>query len=110
MCIEILNIRRHGWPTEPYDFKIDRTTPVGNPYELTNEKDRDLVCEWYEEWFNDHLMNEELIHSDFSMYVMKIREVFRKYGKVRLFCWCSPRRCHGEVIKKHIEAVVLGRM
>ena len=23
-----------------------------------------------------------------------------EFGKVRLFCWCAPKRCHGETIKK----------
>ena len=97
--IEILNLHKHH-VAEPYDFLIDRSTPVGNPHPLGQEYRRAKVCDLYEAEF------EEMMRSrpGFMDYLLNIQRVYRHYGRVRLLCWCAPRRCHGETIKAWLEA------
>ena len=94
MSIEICNLRKTK-PSQPYDFKVDRSSPIGNPFEMRSEMERDSVCDKYELHFNNK--NHTVA---FTLYLNGLCEAYKKYGKLRLFCWCSPKRCHAETIKK----------
>lgn len=37
------------------DIRIDRTSVLGNPFELTKEEDRKKVCNAYKEWLLSNL-------------------------------------------------------
>jgi hypothetical protein len=92
--ITIHNLHKEK-PSEPYDFKVDRTTLLGNPYVMPTENERELVCNLYEKNFDKIIKPEWLSH---------LITIYEEYSKLRLFCWCSPKRCHAETIKKYIEA------
>ena len=36
-------------------------------------------------------------------YLDSLIATYKIYGKLRLFCWCAPKRCHGETIKRYLE-------
>ena len=97
--IEIVNIRVVK-PCNPYDFYIDRRTPIGNPYQLKQEKHRDKVCDAYEKYFQEML---EYGGSSFEGYLAAMLACHIKYDRLRLFCWCAPKRCHGETVKNWLE-------
>jgi len=96
--IEIVNIK-NAIRTFDYDVFIDRRTIVGNPFPMKNESERTVVCDRYEKYFSNKMINDY----GFRNFVNKLIEVYKKFGKLRLFCWCSPKRCHGETIKNYIE-------
>ena len=94
--IKIKNLSKEK-PKEPWDVKICRTKSIlGNPYILYNESERDLVCDMYEKWFDENILmlKDEL---------QRLIEIYKTYHQLNLFCWCAPKRCHGETIKKYIE-------
>ena len=62
-------------------IRIDRQSPLGNPYELPSDGDRDAVCDSFEIYFD----RKYSLHGQLST----LR------GKV-LGCWCYPERCHGQ--------------
>ena len=64
---------------------VDRGTPWGNPYKMSREKDRDEVCDRYEE----HFAGVPELHD-------RLGEL---HGKV-LACWCYPKRCHAMHLAK----------
>jgi len=96
--IEICNLRNTK-PTQPYDFKVDRSSPLGNPYYMQFEEQRNEVCDKYERWFYKQIEESE----SFRDTVEALMAVYVQTRKLRLFCWCSPKRCHAETIKKYIE-------
>ena len=51
MDIEIKNLRNHEFHNEPWQFRVDRGTPVGNIYYMYDENERDKVCNEYELYF-----------------------------------------------------------
>lgn len=106
MTIEIMNLRTVK-PSEPWDFRIDRSTPVGNPFNMINESRRDSVCDQYEKWFNEKWFVEETHSRTFFAYLQTLMAAHRNYGKLRLFCWCAPLRCHGQTIKEYLEKYTL---
>ena len=95
--ISILNLRIYK-PKLPWDFKVDRTTILGNPYNMKDESERDKVCEQYEDWFYYAAHNQ-----DFHNYLKTLAEAYKQHGKLNLFCWCAPKRCHAKTIKEAIE-------
>ena len=97
--IEIINARKQK-PSEKYDIWIDRRSPVGNPYTLIREDGRDNICDSYDEWFKGKLTMKD---SKIIEYLDSMFELYKSHGRLRLFCWCVPKRCHGETIKKYIE-------
>ena len=102
MTIEIMNLRTDQ-PTEEYDVKIDRTSVLGNPYHMLNEKQRDLVCAQYEDYLKiraaaGHLMENR----SFIKELERLVELYKEHKQLRLFCWCAPKRCHGASIKRWV--------
>ncbi len=83
-------------------IRIDRQSPVGNPFYMHNESERNAVCDQYQEYFNNNIANKNRC-PEFMEY---LRDIYKKaqVTKVALACWCAPKRCHGETIKKFIES------
>lgn len=79
--------------------RVDRQSPVGNPYFMKNESKRDEVCDKYEANFN-----KLLEQAPAKAYLAKLLEIYKRDGTITLLCWCAPRRCHAETIKRWLEA------
>jgi hypothetical protein len=110
--IEIMNMRTDKL-SEPWDVKVDRSSPLGNPFNMSNESKRDEVCERYDHWFKEMLTkkpntpyNSKKVHMAFKIAILTLQEAHKKHGKLRLFCWCAPKRCHASTIKEYLESVV----
>ena len=98
--VTIKNLR-YSKPKHAWQVRIDRASILGNPYHMSDESQRDKVCEQYEEYFIENMK-----YPDTAFYneVERLYKVFREYGKLELFCWCAPKRCHAETIKAYLEA------
>lgn len=70
--------------------RVDRRTPWGNPFRMRNGSDaeRDRVCDAFEEW---------AMAPEQEQFRKEVRRVLR--GK-HLACWCAPKRCHAETLRK----------
>ena len=96
--IEIKNLRNEK-PINPWDVKVDRSSFFGNGFKMKDESERDKVCEQYKKWFYD-----ELFDSTMQAELFFLKDILEKYGKLNLFCWCAPKRCHAETIKEYLES------
>lgn len=97
--IQIKNLSKEK-PKETWDIKVCRPSPLGNIYHLKDVndiKERNIVCDLYAKWFAIQDSKEFLDE------LSKLIDIFNKYGKLNLFCFCAPKRCHAETIKKYIE-------
>jgi hypothetical protein len=88
--VEVINLRTCKDWGKPGDVRIDRKTKWGNPYTMQTESDRDRVCNLYEVWLDKQLRQQKL----------NLKEL---KNAQRLGCWCSPKRCHGDYLKRKIE-------
>jgi len=82
---------------ETYDVYIGRPSKWGNPFthiESTKAEfkvaTRDEAIDKYEEWITKG--NGQYLLNDLHELRNKI-----------LSCWCKPKRCHGDVLKKLVE-------
>lgn len=72
-----------------------RPSPLGNPFVMRSEKDRDIVCDKYEKWFLER-------HSELRPHLRAI--LAKADGRdIELECFCAPRRCHCDTIKHALE-------
>ena len=95
--IEILNLR-HVKPTKLYDIYVDRRSPLGNTFHMLAENQRDIVCDKYQEWFDSIINNYSLDYYAIEE-LKRLQALYKKHHRLRLFCWCAPKRCHAETIK-----------
>lgn len=96
--IDIINLR-HEQPTAVFDIYVDSHTPVGNPFHMVSEAQRNYVCDAYELYFYNMVSSEG---TTFNAYVKAMQQLYEEYGQLRLFCSCAPKRCHAETIRDYI--------
>jgi len=96
--IQIKNLRVER-PKEEWEIKVDRSSILGYPFPMNGEAERDAVCDQYEEYFRRKVRED----AKFKEEVDRLIALWQKHGKLSLFCWCAPKRCHSETIKKFIE-------
>lgn len=87
----------------PWDVKIDRSSILANPFFMDGEDTRNKVCDSFEKYFvstlEEHSSRSILIKEE----LYRLMQLHKEFGQLRLFCWCSPKRCHAETIKKYLE-------
>jgi hypothetical protein len=94
--------------------RIDRTTALGNPFYMADESKRDEVCDKFEEYFRNSVLEAKNLpasNKNDSLrkaydYLMHLRELSGK-GQLVLLCWCKPKRCHGDTIAAWINKHLL---
>ena len=88
---------------ENYDVYIGRPSKWGNPFTHIKDKKtsakyicatRDEAIDKYEEW---------ITKGDGQHLLKDLHELKDK----TLGCWCKPKRCHGDVLKKLVETTNL---
>jgi hypothetical protein len=103
--IFVVNKHKH-FPTAN-DIYIGRGSPLGNPYTHIKEgtkaefivSDRDEAIKNYETYINDKILNKD---PNICNILNKIW-LMAKNDDVNLSCFCKPKSCHGDIIKKIIE-------
>lgn len=83
-----------------YCVRVDRASILGNPFRLKNESFRNEVCDKYIEVFEHHKDNK------WKLELNRLLEIHRKHEKLKLFCWCTPKRCHAETIKEYLDKIM----
>lgn len=72
---------------KPFDVRIDRRTPWGNPFVQGPDGSREVVVDLYDKWLS----------TDDPQAVWISQNVHSLSGKT-LGCWCAPQLCHGDVL------------
>jgi hypothetical protein len=81
-------------------FYVGRPTPLGNPFRLLREEDRERVVSQYATWLRDQLRQG---NPEVSRALEELYRALRHRGSITLICFCAPRRCHAEVIAEHLR-------
>jgi len=82
------------------NVRIDRKTPLGNPFWMADESKRDEVCDKFEVYFDKEV---EIAGSSVREAMIILFRRVRSGEDVSLQCHCAPKRCHGDKIKQFIE-------
>jgi len=73
---------------------------LGNPFVMKSEKDRDQVCDQFEEYFENDLRHRAPVISILS----DIKRRSDQGRRIALVCWCWPKRCHGLTYLKALDS------
>lgn len=78
---------------------VGRPNILGNPFILNSEADRNNVCDSYDKFFYDVLLGNQ----DAIKELGRLLEVVKSSGHLTLVCYCHPKRCHADTIKRYLE-------
>ena len=96
--ITIKNLMKEK-PSEEWDVRVDRQSILGNPFSMNhNERLRDVVCDNYAVYF----ISEYKKNIIFADEINRLIDLYRVHGRLNLFCFCAPKRCHAETIRDFI--------
>jgi len=109
--ITIANIRESGKPSKAHHIYIGRAcyglagSPLGNPYSVL-KFGRDRAIELFAwdlraamEGVPDVNKRGVVALADMRAEMRRLYDIWKRTGELRLFCWCYPAKCHGEVIR-----------
>ena len=96
--IRVDNIRTYKPGANEISIKVDRSTPLGNPYYMNDENERDKVCDKYAAYLTASYNTK----TDIADELNRITDALN-HSDVVLLCWCYPKRCHAEEIIKLIK-------
>lgn len=82
-----------------------RGSALGNPFPIKPSQDRDKVCDMYEIWF-DQQVNGEGSPEFFEQLENIIEQAKNPLNQVNLGCFCAPKRCHCETIKRYVDKII----
>lgn len=92
-----VTIVRRGTPTAPGAVRVycGNPSPLGNPHARRGLKmtERHRVCDLYEDEFG----------STSQLAAVAVIADIAQRQPVELECWCWPKRCHCETIKRWLE-------
>jgi len=100
MTVTVVNKYR-----QPNHIYCGRGSALGNPFPMHNESQRDAVCDEYEKYFYEKVYDLFEHDTQFHVELKAIIAVADK-GDVNLGCFCAPKRCHCDTIKKFIDDTI----
>ena len=80
---------------------VGRPSVLGNPYVIGKDGNRDEVIEKYRKWLWAKYKEKGKVYDE----LMRLCDIARKRDLV-LMCWCKPKACHGDVIKRCVEWMI----
>lgn len=90
--MDILNKHKDGCPSD--STYIGRGSAFGNILVIGKDGTREEVIAWYRHWLMNKLIARDPV----------VEKAFKELTKdSKLLCFCSPKPCHGEVIREYWE-------
>jgi hypothetical protein len=83
---------------------VGRPSAVGNPFVMQGEATRAQVIRDYEDWLAEQLLDRR---SAASIEIHQLAALARKQD-ICLVCFCAPKACHADIIKRTIAAINRG--
>lgn len=110
MAIHVRHVHDGYTPNDPTHFYCGRysrayrlpSSALRNRFKMEDESQRQQVIDLFDRWL---AMEMEKPRSEARIQVMEIAQAARR-GDVYLFCWCAPKPCHADVIKRVAERIL----
>jgi hypothetical protein len=89
---------------------VGRPEALGNPFRLVRthssiEANRRKIVGRYEAWLMRAVLLDPVVSHEFK----KIEAAALAGLDIELVCWCAPKACHADVIRKFLEASLARR-
>jgi hypothetical protein len=93
--ISIGRTRRGLGSLLPGKVYVGRPSPLGNPYALGRDGNREQVIAKYRRWLWARLQEHDSPQEQGLRRLLSLAVA----GKLELLCWCHPLPCHAEVVR-----------
>ena len=97
MTIKVVNMKTGG-----RGIYIGRPSPLGNPFFMRDEADREEVVAKYHAWLMEKIKDQD---PKVCGELQRIYDLAKKQD-INLVCFCAPRLCHGDVIKEELDGAL----
>lgn len=91
----------------PNAVYIGRGSGLGNPYTHKSGTKAQYQCDTRKQAIDNYqnYLFQQLRNNDktISTKLQQILEIERNFGWVELICFCKPKLCHGDIIKRFLE-------
>jgi hypothetical protein len=81
---------------------VGRPSPLGNPFPLSSEQDRDECVGKYQKWLYDKIKQKD----DKIIKELKRLADIARNRELMLVCWCAPKKCHADIISKVLKMMI----
>ena len=91
------------------DIYIGRPSALGNPYPMSGEHTRKVVCELYHQYLWKQMQiawREPDGQNSVWNELERIALLVKSGVNVRLICFCKPSDCHGDSIVKAVNWLI----
>ena len=91
------------------DIYIGRPSALGNPYPMSGEHTRKVVCELYHQYLWKQMQiawREPSAQNSVWNELKRITLLVKSGVNVRLICFCEPLDCHGNSICKAVNWLI----
>jgi adenine-specific DNA-methyltransferase len=91
------------------DIYIGRPSALGNPYPMTGEHTRKVVCDLYHRYLWKQMQiawREPDAQNSVWNELKRIALLVKSGVNVRLICFCKPLDCHGDSISKAVNWLI----
>lgn len=106
MAIQVVNMKTHI--KTPYDIYIGRGSALGNPYRLSDYSREESIKMYDTELSLCLATKADTLNMQFQVIKALLNAIWwmeRWEGTCNLVCYCAPLKCHGDIIKKIVEAI-----
>jgi len=96
--IKVVNVKYWGGSNLVYIGRICgkyKGSVLGNPFKNGTREEN---IKNYRVW----LWNEYKKGGEVKKEIDRLVEIVRNGGEIRLGCWCKPKACHGDIVRKCI--------
>lgn len=103
--VNVVNSSRYKKKGKPWEVDIGRPNILSSKYShkpskfkwVIRTRSREESVSKFKEYFDAAKDNQPL-----KIELDRIYNILVKYNKLVLMCWCSPKQCHGDVIKEYL--------
>lgn len=101
--IVIANLHKDTENEDYLPIRCDRQSPVGNPFQVNKNCDREKSISLYKRYFYKKIADPD--NSENIEFMKYLRYIYKsaKKNNIKLLCWCYPLDCHTRIIKEFIE-------
>ena len=105
-----ITVGRHNEPGAVYIGRAmprmrKKASPLANPYSMADKSDteRNRVCDEYTAWLDAEIDSG---NSAVIAELERLAALAQQTGNLKLGCFCAPKRCHGDAIKRKLVQLI----
>lgn len=86
-----------------YGEYIGRGSPLGNPFKISGNRTRNIAILEFGVWIKESILNKKeyfFKQEDTINELTRLFNILIKEQELNLICYCSPKLCHGNIIKQ----------